>query len=57
MAAAGPLTDAIGARWMWGAAAAMYGLATLLALVIARGVVLAPADARGEASPASASSI
>jgi ENTS family enterobactin (siderophore) exporter len=53
MAAAGPLTDAIGARWMWGAAAGTYGLATLLALVLARGVVLAPADGRAEPSPAS----
>jgi MFS family permease len=53
MAAAGPLTDTIGARWMWGAAAATYGLATLLALVLARGVVLAPADGRAAPTPAS----
>ena len=53
MAAAGPLTDAIGARWMWGVAAATYGLATVLALVLSRGVALAPADGRVEPSTAS----
>jgi MFS family permease len=53
MAVAGPLTDAIGARWMWGTAAATYGAAAVLAVVLSRGVVLAPADARAEAAPVS----
>ena len=53
MAASGPLTDALGARWMWGVAAATYGLATALALVLSRGVALAPADGRVEPSTAS----
>ena len=55
MAAAGPLTDAIGPRWMWGAAAATYGLAGVFALVLSRGLELAPAESR--AAPAPASSI
>jgi MFS family permease len=38
MAVAGPLTDAVGARWVWGGAAAIYALAALLAWVLARGV-------------------
>jgi MFS family permease len=53
MAVAGPLTDVVGARWMWGLAAATYGLAMVLALVLSRGIVLAPAEARADPSPAS----
>jgi MFS family permease len=53
MAIAGPLTDAIGARWMWAASAAVYGLAALLAVGLSRDVVLASAEARAEPSPAS----
>jgi MFS family permease len=53
MAIAGPLTDAIGARWMWAASAAVYGLAALLAVALSRDVVLASAEARAEPSPAS----
>jgi MFS family permease len=34
MAAAGPLTDAFGARWVWGGAAAAYLLAGLLAVAL-----------------------
>ncbi len=55
MAAAGPLTEAIGARWMWGLAAATYGCAALLAAAFSRGVVLAQVEA--PAQPASPSSI
>jgi len=43
MVAAGPLTDAFGARWVWGGAAAAYVVAALLASVLAR---------RGAAEPA-----
>jgi MFS family permease len=53
MAIAGPLTDAIGARWMWAASAAVYGLAALLAVALSRDVALASAEARAEPSPAS----
>lgn len=35
MAAAGPLTDAVGARWVWGGAAAAYLVAGLLAVALA----------------------
>jgi MFS family permease len=38
MAAAGPLTDAIGARWVWGVAAGAYALAAVVAVVLSRGV-------------------
>lgn len=55
MAVAGPLTDAVGARWVWGIAAAAYGLAAVLALLLSRGLALAPADTRAE--PVAASSI
>jgi MFS family permease len=55
MAAAGPLTEAIGARWVWGVAAAAYGLAAVLALILSRGLAPATVDARAE--PAAASSI
>jgi len=55
MAVAGPLTDAVGARWMWGAAAAAYGVAALLAVILSRGPALAEADPRAE--PVAASSI
>ena len=35
MVAAGALTDAFGARWVWGAAAAAYLVAGLLAVALA----------------------
>lgn len=53
MAIAGPLTDAIGARWMWGLAAGAYGVAAALAFILSRGLVLAPVEARAEPAPAS----
>jgi MFS family permease len=36
MAAAGPLTDAIGPRWLWGSAALLSGVASLLGYVLTR---------------------
>jgi MFS family permease len=38
MLAAGPLTDAVGARWVWGIAAAISAAAAVTGLVLARGV-------------------
>jgi MFS family permease len=38
MAAAGPLVDAFGARWLWGGAAGVFLLAALTAAALARGV-------------------
>lgn len=43
MMAAGPLTDAVGARWVWGIAAATYLLAAVLAFGLSRRHHLAPA--------------
>jgi MFS family permease len=39
MIAAGPLTDAVGARWVWGVAAVAYLVAALVALTLGRDVV------------------
>ena len=36
MAAAGPFTDAVGARWVWGFAACAYAVAAAVGLVLAR---------------------
>ena len=41
MVAAGPLTDIIGGRWMWGGAAAFYVAAALGAAILARGLTVA----------------
>ncbi len=38
MIAAGPLTDAVGARWVWGGAAGLAGLAAAVGYVLASGV-------------------
>jgi MFS family permease len=38
MAVAGPLTDAIGPRWVWGLTAGAYALAAAVGLVLARPV-------------------
>lgn len=38
MALAGPLTDALGARWVWGIAAAVYAVAAVVAVALARGI-------------------
>ncbi len=37
IAVAGPLTDAVGARWVWAAAASSYVVAALAAVALARG--------------------
>jgi MFS family permease len=42
MIVAGPLTDAVGPRWVWGAAAALAALSSLLALVLSRGIRTEP---------------
>jgi len=38
MALAGPLTDAVGARWVWGAAALLAGIASVTGFLMTRGV-------------------
>jgi MFS family permease len=38
MAVAGPLTDAVGARWVWGAAALLAGIASVTGFLMTRGV-------------------
>jgi hypothetical protein len=38
MAAAGPLTDEFGARWVWGGSACISALAAIVGYVLARGV-------------------
>jgi hypothetical protein len=45
MAGAGPLTDAVGARWVWIVAAGAYAAAAAIGFVLARGVVFAGAVA------------
>src|SRR5438270_11056209 len=47
MAAAGPLTNAVGARWVWGAAAAIAAVAAGTGLALARGIAT-----RGAVEPA-----
>ena len=51
MAVAGPLTDALGGRWMWGIAGAVFLVASTLAFAMARGVtswdVTAAAEVEG----------
>jgi MFS family permease len=46
MAVAGPLVDAVGARWLWGGASVAFLLAALTALSLARGLEarVAPAE-------------
>jgi MFS family permease len=38
MVISGPLTDAVGPRWVWGASAAFAALSALIALVLSRGI-------------------
>jgi MFS family permease len=38
MALAGPFTDAVGARWVWGTAACLYLVAAAIGVVLARGI-------------------
>jgi MFS family permease len=54
MAIAGPLTDVIGPRWMWGVAGAIFLAGSLIAYTMARGLRadLVEAFAAGEAPAA-----
>jgi MFS family permease len=56
MALAGPLTDALGGRWMWGIAGAVFLAASSVAFGMARGFstenAVAPAEPTVEAEPA-----
>jgi MFS family permease len=54
MAIAGPLTDVVGPRWMWGAAGAIFLAGSLIAYTMARGLRadLVEAFAAGEAPAA-----
>jgi MFS family permease len=47
MAVAGPLTDAVGPRWVWGGAAVLFLAAAVVGGALARGL-RAPATADGE---------
>lgn len=51
MVAAGPLTDAFGARWVWGGAAALVAVAAAIGFALARGVPEPGAEEREEAQP------
>jgi MFS family permease len=44
MAAAGVLTDAFGARWIWGVAGAVYAFAAVLTLFVTRWLPVAPSE-------------
>jgi len=44
MILAGPLTNVVGARWMWAAAGAIFLVAALVAAALARDVVSVPAE-------------
>jgi MFS family permease len=39
---AGPLTDAVGPRWVWGASAAVAAVSAFLALTLSRGIRAEP---------------
>jgi MFS family permease len=47
MAAAGPLTDAVGGRWMWGGAGAVFLAGSAVAVGMTRGLRLAGEPAEG----------
>ena len=49
MVAAGPLTDAVGPRWVWGGAAVLAGLASGIGLAMTRGLPRAAAEGMPEA--------
>src|SRR6185436_19089132 len=44
MAVAGPLTDAFGPRWVWGAASALFVVAAVIGAWLARGVRIAQTE-------------
>lgn len=48
MIAAGPLTNAVGARWVWGVSAMLAGLAAVIGYGLARGIVEARASGEVE---------
>jgi MFS family permease len=56
MAVAGPLTDVLGGRWMWGIAGGVFLAASSVAFAMARGVstegAVAPAEPAVEPEPA-----
>jgi MFS family permease len=52
MLLAGPLTDAVGARWVWGGAAGLTAVAAVLGLGFARGIVWARAGHRAQTEAA-----
>jgi MFS family permease len=51
MLLAGPATDAVGPRWVWGAAAAIMAVAAGIGWLLARGVTAQPAETRAEPVP------
>jgi MFS family permease len=55
MGAAGPLTDVLGARWVWALAAAAFGAATVVGVALARGVTVSADATRAGAVGISAS--
>jgi MFS family permease len=55
MVAAGPLTNAVGGRWMWGGAAAFYLAAAAVAASLARGLVATAPAPRAAPEGAAAS--
>ncbi|HSC91787.1 MAG TPA: MFS transporter [Gaiellaceae bacterium] len=48
MAVAGPLTDAVGPRWLWGGAAAVFAVAAVVAWVLGRTLPSRSGEADGE---------
>jgi MFS family permease len=46
MIAAGPLTDAVGARWVFGAAGVFSAASAVVGVVMVRGVTLSPGEER-----------
>jgi MFS family permease len=57
MVAAGPLVDAFGARWLWGGASALFLVAALTALALARGISVAVEPEEPRAEPLLASRV
>jgi MFS family permease len=51
MVAAGPLTDSFGARWVWGGAALLAGIAAVIGYAMTQGLVTGPQGAHAPAAP------
>ncbi|MFN2468494.1 MAG: MFS transporter [Gaiellaceae bacterium] len=51
MVGAGKLTDAFGARWVWGSAAVVAGIAAVVAYILASGVDAAALSGRADETP------